>query len=149
MRPTLQSFLKIPSVNLLIFSLFILPIGCTATVENPQQVDTGTVSLSIAFPAVSQRDDINVEIGCSTNTTVFEVMRRAQTDGVFEFKHSSSPLEESMVFVKSIGGVGGDDGQFWTYYVNNELAQEGCGTCSAKPGDSIRWVYGLPPAELN
>jgi len=115
----MQSYLKISSVNLFLLSVLILAVGCTATAEAPPQVDTGTV------------------------------MRRAQTDRVLEFEYSSSPLQESLVFVATIGGVGGDDGEFWTYYINNELAKEGCGTRSTKPGDSIRWVYGEPPEELN
>ena len=145
----MQSYLKISSVNLFLLSVLILAVGCTATAEAPPQVDTGTVSLSIDFPADSLQDDIEVDVACSANTTVFEIMRRAQTDRVLEFECSSSPLQESLVFVATIGGVGGDDGQFWTYYINNELAKEGCGTRSTKPGDSIRWVYGEPPEELN
>ena len=149
MRPAMQSYLKIDSATLFLLSVLVSAMGCTATVEAPR-VDAGTVSLSIDFPSDSQRGDIDVEVGCSASATVFEVMRRAQTDGVLEFEHSANPLQEpASVFIKTIGGVGGADGQFWTYYINNELAKEGCGTCSAKPGDSVRWVYGQPPAELN
>ena len=144
----MQSYLKISSVNLFLLSVLILAVGCTATAEAPPQVDTGTVSLSIDFPADSLQNDIEVDVACSANATVFEVMRRAQTDGALVFEHSSSPIQESLVFVNTIGGVGGDHGQFWTYYVNAELAKEGCGTYSAKPGDNIRWVYGEPPTEL-
>ena len=146
----MQAYLKISSTYLFALGLIISAIGCATTVETPPQVDTGKVSLSIDFPADSQQDDINVDVECSASTTVFEVMRRAQTDEVLEFEHSANPLQEpASVFIKTIGGIGGDDGQFWTYYINNKLAKEGCGTCSAKPGDSIRWVYGQPPAELN
>ena len=144
----MQAYLKISSTYLFALGLIISAIGCAPTVETPPQVDTGKVSLSIDFPADSQQDDINVDVECSASTTVFEVMRRAQTDGALVFEHSSSPIQESLVFVNTIGGVGGDHGQFWTYYVNDELAKEGCGTYSAKPGDNIRWVYGEPPTEL-
>ena len=144
----MQSYLKIPSATLTMIGLLILVTGCTATVEDPPQADTGTVSLLIDFPEDSQQEDLNVKVGCADSATVFEIMRRAQTDGMLEFEHSSAPLEESLVFVQTIGGVGGGDDQFWTYYVNDELAKEGCGTCSAKPDDKIRWVYGQPPAEL-
>ena len=146
----MQSYLKIYSATLFLLGVLVSVMGCTPTVEAPRQVDTGTVSLSVDFPSDSQQDDIDAKVGCSDSATVFEVLRRAQTDGVLEFEHSANPLQEpASVFIKTIGGVGGADGQFWTYYINNELAKEGCGTCSAKPGDSIRWVYGQPPAELN
>jgi len=146
----MQSYLKHSSMSLLLVAASIWLIGCTATVEAPPQVDTGTVSLSIDFPADSQQDDINVEVGCSANSTVFDMMQRSQTDGALEFEHSANAIQESAsVFVRTIGGVGGDDGKYWTYYINDKLAQEGCGTCSVKPGDKIRWVYGQPPAELN
>ena len=146
----MQSYLKIDSATLFLLGVLVAAMGCTPTTEAPRQVDTGAISLSIDFPSGSQQDDIDVEVGCSASTTVFEVMRRAQTDEVLEFEHSANPLQEpASVFIKTIGGIGGDDGQFWTYYINNKLAKEGCGTCSAKPGDNIRWVYGQPPAELN
>ena len=146
----MQSYSKRFSASLLLLGVLTLAIGCTSTVEAPRQIDTGTVSLAIDFPTDSQQNDIDVKVGCSDNATVFDVMQRSQADGVLEFEHSTNAIQESAsVFVKTIGGVGGDDGQFWTYYINDELAKAGCGTCPAKPGDRIRWVYGQPPAELN
>ena len=137
-------------MSLILMGVLISVIGCTTTVEAPPQVDTGTVSLAIDFPADSQQDDIDSEIGCSANSTVFDILQRSQTDGVLKFEHSTNPIQESAsVFVQTISGVGGDQGKFWTYYINDKLAQEGCGTCAVKPGDKIRWVYGQPPAELN
>ena len=85
----MQSYLKIYSATLFLLGVLVSVMGCTPTVEAPRQVDTGTVSLSVDFPSDSQQDDIDAKVGCSDSATVFEVLRRAQTDGVLEFEHLS------------------------------------------------------------
>ena len=90
-----------------------------------------------------------MQVGCAADSTVFEILQRAQKAGDFEFKHSSNVVQESTsIFIKAINGVGEANDKYWTYYVNDELAKEGCGTYLVKPDDKLRWVYGNPPAEL-
>ena len=101
----MQAYLKISSTYLFALGLIISAIGCATTVETPPQVDTGKVSLSIDFPADSQQDDINVDVECSASTTVFEVMRRAQTDGALVFEHSSSPVSYTHLTLPTIYSV--------------------------------------------
>ncbi len=144
-----KSNLKILSVVLFLSGMLVAAVGCTSTVEAPPKIEVGVVSLSIDFPDDVQRTDIDAQVGCSADATVFEVLQRAQTDGVLEFEYSINAIQESAsVFVRTIGGVGDGESKFWTVYVNGELAKEGCGTCPVKPGDKIRWVFGEPPADL-
>lgn len=146
---TQMTYLKF-SCNLLCLLALSLVIGCTTAVDQPVQVEVGTVSLLIDFlEEDTQPSDIDVEIGCSANATVFEVLQRAQTEGLLKFEHTSNLVQESAsVYVTAIGGVDSSSGNSWTYYVNDELAKEGCGTCAVKPGDKIRWVFGEPPEIL-
>ena len=124
-------------------------IGCTTTFEAPPKVDIGTVSLVVDFPSDSQESDLDISVDCTADSTAFEILQRAEKMGGLKIEHSTNVINESTsIFVKGINGVVGADGKFWTYYVNDELAKESCGTYSVKPDDKIRWVYGDPPAEL-
>ena len=135
--------------SLTLFAALCLTIGCAPTVDTPPKADVGTVSLTIDFPDDSQSADIDLQVGCAADSTVFEILQRAQKAGDFEFRHSSNVVQESTsIFIKAINGVGEANDKYWTYYVNDELAKEGCGTYLVKPDDKLRWVYGNPPAEL-
>lgn len=124
-------------------------VGCTSSVESPPKVDIGNVSLVIDFPDDSQQADLDLQIGCAADSTVFEVLQRAEKVGGLKVEHSSNVIQESAsIFLNGFNGVANAEGKFWTYYVNDELAKEGCGTYVVKPDDKIRWVYGQPPAEL-
>ena len=137
------------SASLLVLLAFCMVVGCNSAVESPPKADIGTVSLVVDFPDDSQQADLELEVGCSGDSTVFDVLQRAEKKSELKVDHSANVVKESAsVFIKGFNGVTGADGQFWTYYVNDELAKESCGTCPVKPDDKIRWVYGKPPAEL-
>ena len=126
-----------------------MTMGCTTAVETPPQIGVVAVSLTIDFPTDAQLDAVDVKVDCAADATVFDVLQRAKTDGMLEFEYSSVVQDPASIFVKTINGVGGVKGKFWTYTVNGALAKEGCGTLTVKPGQKIRWVFGEPPAELN
>ena len=124
-------------------------LGALPPLRAPPKADIGTVALEVDFPSDMQQADLNLQVGCAADSTVFDVLQRAKkTDGL-KVDHSVNVLQESTsIFIKGINGVAGADGKSWTYYVNDDLAKESCGTCVVKPDDKIRWVYGQPPAEL-
>ena len=124
-------------------------MGCTTAVEAPPQIGVVAVSLTVDFPTDAQLDVVDVKVDCAADATVFDVLQRAKTDGMLEFEYSSVVQDPASIFVKTINGVGGVKGKFWTYTVNGALAKEGCGTLTVKPSQKIRWVVGEPPAELN
>ncbi|WP_417736693.1 DUF4430 domain-containing protein [Rosistilla oblonga] len=47
-----------------------------------------------------------------------------------------------MAFVQSINGKTTSGNEGWSYYVNEEWAQEGVGAIELKDGDLVRWAYG-------
>ena len=124
-------------------------MGCTTAVETPPQIGVVAVSLTVDFPTDAQLDAVDVKVDCAADATVFDVLQQAKADGMLEFEYSSVVQAPASIFVKTINGVGGVKGKFWTYTVNGALAKEGCGTLTVKPGQKIRWVFGEPPAELN
>ena len=150
MKTQMQStFLNFNWASLLIVMALSTLVGCTSAVDAPPKADVGTVSLVIDFPEGSQQTDLDLSVGCSADSTVFEVLQRAEKAGDLKVDHSSNVLQESAsIYLKGINGVAEANGKSWTFYVNDELAKESCGTCSVKPDDKIRWVYGQPPAEL-
>ena len=117
--------------------------GCTSTVEALPKADIGTVTLDIDFPTEGQQADLNLQVACAADSTVFEILQRAEKEGDLKVELVSNVVQElSSIFVKGFNGVTGAGGEYWTYYVNDELAKESCGTCVVKPDDKIRWVYG-------
>jgi len=124
-------------------------VGCTATTQAPAKVGMVAVSLAINFPSDAQLDGIDIKVDCASDATVFDVLQRAKLDGMLEFEYSSVVQDPASIFVKTINGVGGVKGKYWTYTVNGALAKEGCGTLVIEPDQKIRWVFGEPPAELN
>ena len=45
-------------------------------------------------------------------------------------------------YVQSIGEYkGGDDGKYWTFYVDGKMASTGAGTYVAKGGEKIEWKF--------
>jgi hypothetical protein len=140
------------SPNLLLsFILFLLltPIGCgTATVESdlPAASAVGTVQLVINFP---EQDAVRADIPCSADSTVFEILKRAEMMGDLKFKHSINALNDpNSIFVRSINGVESQNRNYWIFRVNGTMAKQGCGTLKANPKDEIEWTFGSPPADL-
>ena len=122
--------------SLLLAMALCAVFGCNSAVEAPPKPATGTVSLVVDFQQESQAD-LDLKVGCAADSTVFDVLQRAEKAGDLKFEHSDNLTQESSsIFVKEINGVGQADGKSWTYYVNDELAKESCGTCAIKPDDS-------------
>lgn len=120
--------------------------GCqqTATAPLPKR-QIGTVDLVVDFGAAAET--ISVQIPCSEDSTVLDILQRAELSG--ELKLQSSGAGET-AFVQSINGVGGADtpDQYWTYLLNGELAKTGSGVTEVDPGDEVHWRFGSAPPEL-
>ncbi len=98
-----------------------------------------TVDLTIDFNG--QAGNKTVAVPCSGDSTVFSTLERAMNMGDLEFE--SSGRGES-AFVISIDDVENQRaaGDNWTYRVNGELADRGCGVYDIQPGDQIMWHFG-------
>jgi len=133
---------------LLTFVCFLLTsiCGCQQTeTAPPPKRQIGTVVLTVDFGGAAK--DIRVQIPCSKDSTVLDVLERAERNG--DLKLQSSGAEET-AFVQSINGVGGSQSpeQYWTYLINGELAKMGSGTTEVDPNDEIQWRFGSAPPEL-
>ncbi len=137
-----------PALQPLIFVCVLVAstLGCQRTETAPlPKRQIGTVVLSVDFG--SSAESIRVQIPCSEDSTVLNILQRAELNG--DLKIQTSGAGET-AFVQSINGVGGAStpDQYWTYLLNDELAKTGSGVTEVDPGDEIQWRFGVPPEEL-
>ncbi len=101
---------------------------------------TGTVRLEIQFNA--QRNNIDLEVPCDSDSTVYTVLVRAQTQGDLEFESTGRKAGEIMVTsiesVKNLASAGDN----WVYRVNGKLGDKSSGLYPVSPGDQVLWVFG-------
>jgi hypothetical protein len=119
--------------------------GCEKTSQSGAVIDDnspviGNVQLEIEFN--SERENIKIEVPCTSDSTVFTVLELAQKNG--ELKFESNGRGADMRFVTSIGGVDNlaAAGDNWVYRVNGKLGDKSSGLYSVKPGDDVLWVFG-------
>jgi len=96
---------------------------------------------------IGAEKNIAVQIPCSEDSTVFDILRRAEMSGDIELQSSGSG---ETAFVQAINEVGQQsaEGQYWTYLLNGELSKTGSGVTEVDPGDQLQWRFGAPPEEL-
>lgn len=138
----------IPLLSLLI----LIAAGCQQTATAPGDSKAGrqigTVDLSVDFGG--RLEDVNVQIPCSADSTVFDILNRAVLSGDLKMKTTGSG---ETAFVHSINGIGkgdgdGESGKFWTYQINDQFVKTGSGVTEVDPGDVVKWRYGTAPADL-
>ena len=139
------------SVSRLLMVCFLIPgliclfSGCeqsgTSTIEPATGKVAGTVHLEIDFK--SDRRNINVDVPCSEDSTVFTTLERAQNLGDVKFK-ATGQSDPASTFVNSIGGVENlaAKGDNWIYLVNGELGDKSSALYSVNPGEEVTWVFG-------
>lgn len=139
----------VPVIRLIFLSLFAgticVTFGCEeGTKSGDAKLDNspvaGTVQLEIEFN--SSRKNINVDVPCSADSTVFTILERARNLGDLKFKSAGSSADKK--FVTSIGGVDNlaANGDNWVFRVNGKLGDKSSGIYSVKPGDEVLWSFG-------
>ena len=130
-----------------LMALVLNATGCspTTTTEAPPKRQIGTVDLTIDFGGAG--DNVVVQIPCSEDSTVIDILRRAEFNG--DIKLQSSGKGET-AFVESINGVSqqSSEGKYWTYRLNGQLSKTGSGVTEVDPGDDVQWQFGSAPPEL-
>ena len=139
--------------RIMFLSLFVcliwINLGCQQQANRPDIVEPknvvviGMVELEIEFN--SDRENILCSVPCSADSTVYEVLEVARSQGDLDFSSTGQVAE--MRFVKSIGGVenlaaAGDN---WVYRVNGKLGDKSSGLFSVSPGDRVVWAFGKYP----
>ena len=127
--------------------LAIMFLGCEqATAPSSPSAparEGDTVDLVIDFG--DEREPIKVAIPCSVGSTVFTTLKRAHQQGDLELDATGSG---ETAFIKGINGLTGNQetGEYWFFYVDGQLAKQGCGAVEVDPGDKIEWLYQERPA---
>ena len=127
-------------------TMLLTACGCgPTTAEAPPKRQIGTVNLTIDFGGAAE--NVEVQIPCSEDSTVMDVLRRAEMNGDLKLQSSGSG---ETAFVQSINGVGqqSSTGKYWTYLLNGELSKTGSGVTEVDPGDEVNWRFGSAPPEL-
>lgn len=133
-------------LSLLLLAL-LLCFGCQQTEVAPlPKRQIGTVDLVVDFGAAAA-ENIRVQIPCSEDSTVLDILKRAELNGDLKLKSSGAG---ETAFVQAINGVGGarTPDQYWTYWLNGALAKTGSGVTEVDPGDEVQWRFGSAPPEL-
>ena len=132
----------VPTVCLLMF--VIGASGCESSSTNSTATSSvvGTVQLVIDFDG--RRENVSVDVPCSVNSTVFQVLERARNMADLEFYNSGTG---ETTFVRSIDGIEneGAEGENWIFRVNGKLGDKSCGVFPVQPGDRVEWALGDYP----
>lgn len=114
-------------------------------------IGLGVLLVIIAFGVVSSRvasKDSNIKIeytiSDTSNTTVFEALKKQSESKNFDLKYSND--SRYGVFVESINGVkNGTDNKYWQYYVNDKLGEVAADKKEVKAGDKVEWRFEKVP----
>lgn len=122
--------------------LTCLALGCEQS-QAPSSGSTstessGTVDLKINF---RDREDIQVAIPCSSDSTVLSIMQRAQNIGDLSFTSRSAGETAFLSAIEGVENEGGG-GDNWVFRVNGKLGDRSCGVFPVSPRDEIEWRFG-------
>ncbi len=112
-------------------ALVIAAVGTTFITVNRPNTQSTTAP---AQTNTSQQNNKTVRFTAEKGKTVLDQLKsRAQVE-VKDTQYGP--------FVESINGVkGGSDGKYWSYYVNDTLAQKGAGEYITEGGENIEWKF--------
>lgn len=140
----LPGVLQMRAMKLFLVVALSLPFlgGCLQSTSLEVKTVTGSetihVSLLVDF---GNGSTTNAQAELNTPATVLDLLKAVQSDGGFEFEHSGAG---ETAFVNSINGVAneGNGGKNWTYRINGQLGDSGCGVANIDEGDEVQWTLG-------
>lgn len=149
------AFFRLSNIAVIVLALMTcLCMSCSAVKETESSSDqtkpiaVGTVTLEITFADESNTNK-EMAVDCFEGSTVFSIMETAESEGKLKFQHRQNLTgAPESIFIESIEGVSNDEGKYWTYRVNGELAKQSCGTMPVSPDEKLKWVYGQSVKEL-
>jgi Domain of unknown function (DUF4430) len=99
-----------------------------------------SVSLTVRYGDDKERkfDEVAWQPGMTVDDLLTDVSRRP--DGI---TYTASGYSETFLVVR-IDDTANDrtSGRFWTYSVNDVLADRSAGICELQPGDRVLWTFG-------
>ncbi|HOP05763.1 MAG TPA: DUF4430 domain-containing protein [candidate division Zixibacteria bacterium] len=139
MRPILQpelsnqkALLGTRSLILLAMAALTVTMILAACSSDDQPEPPGGVDFVYLQPD-NPRDSVVIEMTGVDSLTVLQLLQKA-----FKVKNMTSVQG---AFVTHIDEVGGPDGYFWIYTVNDEILPTACDRVTPDNGDVIRWYY--------
>lgn len=134
----------------LFFAVSLFSAGCDSSTTGSGTVGrsattAGTVQLEADF--AGRQANVSVAVPCSLDSTVFQILERAQNMGDLKFEFSGDKENPAELFINSINGIEneGGGGDNWVYRVNDQLGNSGSGVFEVKKGDHIIWKLGKYP----
>jgi hypothetical protein len=124
--------------------VFVRAGGCQSSSDSGSAIqgdaNAATVSFLLTIDFGDDKKSLSWPMNCPPETTVLEVMQRAQQAGILELASSGGG---EMAFLSAIDGIKseGGSGKNWVFYVNGELAKRGCGTVVVQSFDEIDWRF--------
>ena len=131
---------KFSSILVIALGLTLAGAGCGLTTKVSTTNTTNTVAVNVNTTA-------NVNAVTNTSSTVpagIIVKERhsyAGQDGknALELLQAKFTVTEKDGFVSAINGVSQADGYYWSYYVDNKLAEVGAKDYQTKNAETIEW----------
>jgi hypothetical protein len=129
------------------FSNFLLNQGGAERIINAtRQANTSPQAAFIEIsptPLVSPSPELVEEV-----PVIMEYSFTASTSGQTAFELLISNIEtveyteyDFGTFIESIGGIAGDNKNFWAFYINDEKAQTGADVTVLEEGDRVKFIY--------
>jgi uncharacterized protein DUF4430 len=149
-NPTSSTMSSLKSVVVAVMAL-AATIGCR---ERPSETPATSSATHSASTPSGQGVQLTIDYGDGAEkrftaipfrdgTTVLDVLEaaKAHSHGITFASRGSG----AMTLVTKIDDVANQEGaagaKNWLFFVNDKLADRGCGAASVKPGDSILWRY--------
>lgn len=110
--------------------------------DNAETASREPVWLTIEFG--NRRETVSGSLESGGQITVFDLLQAVAAVNRIKVDYSGNG---ETVFIKAIDGVVGGEGDnpWWIYLVNDQLANEGCGTRRLESGDRVIWRLGKYP----
>lgn len=118
-------------VTLIFIAIGLIGTSSWAIISNLQNNDT---SAQITAPAPIQ-NPTEITYQATPGMTSLDQLRQ-EADGVIVKDTEYGKLVEAIA-----GNTNGTDGKYWSFYVNDEMAQVGAGSYAQKKGDVITWKF--------
>lgn len=124
---------------------FILAACGTDTAEDPSETDTEITQddeTSGAEDAVGEITfTVDIVVDGEAAADLSQEITTEEGTYLLDAMHESYDVEESEEFVSSIEGYEQeeDEGIFWTYYINDEMASVGAAEYELEEGDQVEW----------
>jgi len=140
MKKSITKYIPIILISALLFVIGY-SLGTKSNISSSiRQTSVFENTLSISFDFGSGSDVVVQDIPIVEGATLYDILFTLNENGDIEIAGTDYGKDLGF-FLESINGIGGDDGMWWQYWVNNSYSQVGVSSYIVQPGDVIRFDY--------